>query len=678
MFLSILFLPLLSFLFLGFFGYKIGRRGACVLSTGSIGLAFLLSCLCFYEVGLTNSVIQVKLFSWFSAINCDVHWGFLFDSVTVTMLVVVTSISFLVHLYSTTYMEGDPHLVRFMAYLSLFTFFMLCLVTGDNFLQLFLGWEGVGVSSYLLINFWFTRIQANKAALKAIIVNRFGDFGLLIGLVALFYIFKSFNFGVIFALCDSFSEYYIPFYVYEVHGLSLVGFFFFVGAVGKSAQIGLHTWLPDAMEGPTPVSALIHAATMVTAGVFVLIRISHILEYCTSILWLVVLFGALTCFFAGTIGIFQNDLKRVIAYSTCSQLGYMVFACGLSNYSVAMFHLMNHAFFKALLFLSAGAVIHALLDEQDMRKMGGLLKLLPYTYSTFLIGSLALMGFPFTTGFYSKDVILEIAYSNYYVEGMFSYWFGVLAACCTAFYSYRLIYMTFLGESNFPKKKLEYVHDAPLRMGVPLFILAIGSIFVGYIFKDMFIGVGTNFWGTSIGFYNNLGNTAMLEAEFISASVKFFPVFLSIFFGGLAIYVYEYYSVGLYKVINKHNLAYNLYNFFSKKWLFDVIYNNFIVKGVLGFGYTITFKLLDRGILELMGPTGLVRLFSNLHNFFKKLQSGFIFNYIFGMVVSFVFFIVFVSPSNYTYSSDSLLLLLIGFFIFIITERFEKKSKIIK
>lgn len=663
MYLSILFLPLLSFLVLGFFGYKLGNWGSVRLSIGCLGISFFLSCFCFYEIGLNNSIAHIKLFSWFSILNFKLHWGFLFDSLTCGMLLVVTSISFLVHIYSSVYMDGDPHLIRFMSYLSLFTFFMLCLVTGDNFLQLFLGWEGVGVSSYLLINFWFTRLQANKAAIKAVIVNRFGDFGILIGLVLIFYVFKSFNYGVVFSLCDSMSQYYIPFFTYELHGLSLISFFFFLGAVGKSAQIGLHTWLPDAMEGPTPVSALIHAATMVTAGVFVLIRLSHIFEYSVSILWLIVVFGSLTCFFAGTIGIFQNDLKRVIAYSTCSQLGYMVFACGLSNYSVAMFHLMNHAFFKALLFLSAGSVIHALLDEQDMRKMGGLLKLMPYTYAMFIIGSLALMGFPFTTGFYSKDVILELAYSNYYVEGIFAYWLGVLGACCTAFYSYRLIYITFLSETNIPKAKVPYIHDVPFFMGLPLFILSLGSIFVGYIFKDMFIGVGTPFWGNSIYTYNSLNDILLLEAEFLSCYVKLFPVFLSIFFGFFSLYVYEFCNSQLF-FISKTKLGYFIYSFFNKKWFFDIIYNYYFVQSILNFGYNITFKLLDRGVIELLGPTGLVRSFSTLNIFLKKVQSGFVFNYIFGMVLS-LFCIVFVLLGFVFIDNEVITLLLISSLFFV-------------
>lgn len=642
MYLMVLLLPLFSFLILGCFGFLIGFKGSSILSTVFIGIALLVSLFIFYEVGFCGTVVEFNLCDWFSIFNCYISWGFLFDTLTSVMLIVVTSISFLVHLYSTSYMEEDPHLIRFMSYLSLFTFFMLCLVTGNNFLQLFLGWEGVGVSSYLLINFWFTRLQANKAAIKAIIVNRFGDFGLLLSLVTIFLVFKSFNFSVIFILVNFFSNYYIPIFSYELHALTVISFFLLIGAIGKSAQLGLHTWLPDAMEGPTPVSALIHAATMVTAGIFVVVRTSIIFDYSATCLVFVVFIGALTAFFAGTIGIFQNDLKRVIAYSTCSQLGYMLFACGLSNYSVAMFHLMNHAFFKALLFLSAGSVIHALLDEQDMRRMGGLLKLLPFTFIMFIIGSLALMGFPFTTGYYSKDLILELAYSNYYIEGIFSYWLGLLGAGCTAFYSYRLLYYTFFSEINVSQSSIKYVHDAPIRMSIPLFVLGIGSIFVGYLFKDLFVGIGTNFWGNSLGTYNFMGELLLLEAEFIFVGVKVFPIFLSIFSSICAVILYEYGSKMSYKSIVEYNYIYQIYCFFSRKWYFDQLYNYYIVYPFLHFGHKVSFMMLDRGIIELVGPTGLVRLTQIILLNLKKLHSGLLFNYIFGMVFCLFFLIFFV------------------------------------
>ena len=445
MYLLIIFLPLLGAISAGFLGYYIGYKGSCFITTLCIGITFLLSCLSFYEVGFAGSPCYISLFSWIDLEICNISWGFLFDSLTVVMLIVVTCVSTLVHLYSIEYMSHDPHLSRFMSYLSLFTFFMLILVTADNLAQMFIGWEGVGLCSYLLINFWYGRIQANKAALKAMIINRIGDFSLVLSILLTFYTFNAIDYATIFSLAPAFLNNTFYLFNYELNIINTICILIFFGAVGKSAQIGLHTWLPDAMEGPTPVSALIHAATMVTAGVFLIARCSPLFEYSSNVLILVTILGSITAFIASTIGLLQNDLKKVIAYSTCSQLGYMMFACGMSNYTVGIFHLANHAFFKALLFLSAGSVIHAMNDEQDMRKMGGLTQILPITYVMILIGSLALMGFPFLTGFYSKDVILELAYANYTINGHFAYWLGTIAAFFTAFYSMRLIYLTFLN-----------------------------------------------------------------------------------------------------------------------------------------------------------------------------------------------------------------------------------------
>ena len=652
MYVLVVFIPLMSALVVGFLGRFLGRSGSAILSTSLIGLTLLLSCFIFFEVGLGGTKSNIKLCDWLDVGLLRNSWGFMFDSVTVVMLIVVTSVSFLVHMYSVSYMSEDPHLIRFMSYLSLFTFFMLCLVTSDNFIQMFLGWEGVGLASYLLINFWYTRIQANKAAIKAIIVNRVGDFGLSLGIFGIFYVFRSLDFNVVFSMVYSVKDWSILFCGYSVNCITLISLFIFLGAVGKSAQLGLHTWLPDAMEGPTPVSALIHAATMVTAGVFVLIRCSPILEYSTTALVIVSVFGGLTAFFAGTVGIFQNDLKRVIAYSTCSQLGYMVFACGLSNYSVGMFHLMNHAFFKALLFLSAGSVIHALMDEQDMRRMGGLIKLLPFTFIMFFIGSLALSGFPFTTGFYSKDVILELAYVNYYVEGYFAYTLGVLAAFCTAFYSFRLLYLTFIAESNSYKGVIKHAHDAPLLMGFPLIVLCFGSIFVGYIFKDMFIGLGSNFWNNSILTYNHLGDVLILESEFLPASVKNFPVIISIIGGVLSLVLYHYFPKMFY-VVDRVSVFRDIYVFFNKKWLFDVVYNHYIVKSVLNFGYRFSFMSLDRGLVEIVGPTGLVRVFKQMSARVSGMQSGYIYNYVFVIIIGVVGSITLLGMGSLVFSTLS-------------------------
>lgn len=630
MYLTVVFMPLIGAIISGFFGRYIGRIGASIITTISVTISTLLSFLIFYEVALSGSPCYITLFPWIDSGMFHVSWGFLFDSLTSVMLIVVTFISSMVHIYSISYMEQDPHVPRFMAYLSLFTFFMLMLITGDNFIQMFLGWEGVGLSSYLLINFWYTRIQANKAAMKAMIVNRVGDFGLALGVMAIFYVFKGVDFSTVFATAYQYSEQKILFFNYEIDQLTIICILLFIGAVGKSAQIGLHTWLPDAMEGPTPVSALIHAATMVTAGVFMIIRCSPLFEYAPTALILVTISGALTAFFAATTGVLQNDLKRVIAYSTCSQLGYMIFACGISNYSVSLFHLANHAFFKALLFLSAGSVIHAMADEQDMRKMGGLIRILPFTYVMMLIGSLSLMGFPFLTGFYSKDVILELAYAKYNLHGNFAHWLGTISAFFTSFYSFRLLYLTFISNTNAYKDFIKHAHDAPLIMAIPLIFLAFGSIFIGYLTKDMIIGLGTNFWGNAIFILPS--NLTILESEFLPYSIKLIPTIFSVSGAFIAFIIYYFY-LNYISIIQTSNIGRTLYSFFNQKWYFDPIYNEFFVKPILSFGYRVTFKLLDRGIIEIFGPHGIATTISSLTKKFSEFQSGFIYHYAFVMLI---------------------------------------------
>jgi len=484
MYLVIISLPLLAATVAGFLGRKIGRTGSHLITCGSLIITASLALVAFYEVGLCQSPVSIKLLSWIDSEFLFVSWGFIYDSLTVSMLLPVLLVSALVHIYSIGYMSEDPHNQRFFSYLSMFTFFMLMLVSGDNYLLMFIGWEGVGISSYLLMNFWFTRLQANKAAIKALVTNRIGDYFFSIGLFALFWTFGNLDYSTIFSLAP----------VIDQDIITIIGICLLLAAMGKSAQLGLHGWLPDAMEGPTPVSALIHAATMVTAGVYLLLRSSPILEYGSTPLILITWVGALTAFFAATTGLLQNDLKRVIAYSTCSQLGYMMFACGLSNYSIGIFHLVNHAFFKALLFLSAGAVIHALNDEQDMRKMGGLVNLLPFTYTMIFIGSFSLMALPFLTGFYSKDLILEVALGQYLFTSSVAYWLGTISAVFTAFYSLRLLALTFLTYPNGPRIHYLSTHEAPLIMAIPLVILAIMSIFFGFVTKDLFVGPGSDFF----------------------------------------------------------------------------------------------------------------------------------------------------------------------------------------
>ncbi len=624
MYLLIILLPLLASLFSGIFGRFLGYRGAALITTCCIFFSSILSCIAFYEVALSASICSIQLAPWFFSEMFDASWGFYFDSLTVVMLLVVTSVSTLVHIYSISYMSQDPHIPRFMCYLSIFTFFMLMLVTADNFLQMFFGWEGVGLASYLLINFWFTRLQASKASIKAMIVNRVGDFGLALAIMGIFSLFKTIDFATVFACASWIAETPFLFCNYQVDALTCICILLFIGAVGKSAQLGLHTWLPDAMEGPTPVSALIHAATMVTAGVFMIARCSPLFEYAPTALMVVTFLGAMTCFFAATTGIVQNDLKRVIAYSTASQLGYMVFACGLSNYSVGIFHLMNHAFFKALLFLSAGSVIHALSDEQDMRKMGGLVQLLPFTYAMMCIGSFSLVGFPFLTGFYSKDVILEVAYAKYTVSGNFAYYLGSICVLLTSYYSFRLLFLTFLNPSSGFRESLKKTHDAPFLMAFPLLFLAFGSLFVGYLAKDMMIGLGSNFWSNSVFVLPR--NLVLLESEFIPQSDKFLPFYFTLG-GAFLAYLVNYAKVFQSYKLKTTQLGKNFYYFLNKRWFFDKVYNDYIVVSAFHFGYNISFKTLDKGTFEILGPSGISRTVENATQYFSKLQSGMIYHY---------------------------------------------------
>lgn len=621
MYLNIIFLPLCGSIFAGLGGRWLGSKGSCILTTTCLGLSCLLSLLAFYEVGLYGSKCLLSLIPWINADLFNVSWGFLFDTLTVTLLVVVSSISFFVHLYSIEYIGNDPHLSRFISYLSLFTFFIMILVSGDNFLQIFVGWEGVGLCSYLLINFWYTRIQANKAAIKAILVNRLGDFGLALGIITVFISFDSIDYSVVFALAPYLKGQ--SFYINGIYfdALNLICVLLFVGALGKSAQLGLHTWLPDAIEGPTPVSALIHAATIVTAGVFLLGRCSPLYEYAIQALSLVTIFGGITAFFAATTGLVINDLKRVIAYSTCSQLGYIIFACGLSQYGVGVFHLANHAFFKALLFLGAGSVIHGICDEQDIRKIGGLRRLLPFTYAIISIGSFSLIGLPFLTGFYSKDAILEVAYAKYSNPGHFAYYLGCSGAFFTAFYSIRLVYLCFLSSPNGYRPIIVISHESSILISLPLGLLAIPSIFLGYIIKDVFIGLGSPFWANAI--FTLPSNS--LDPEFLPSFIKLFPVILSIIGGFFALYYYNY----------KSNILFNykvsiygrcLYTFLNRKWFFDKVYNELIVQLFLNSAYITTYKIVDRGIIETLGPYGLYKLYKAYNYAYIRLISGTFYN----------------------------------------------------
>nr|YP_001648629.1 NADH dehydrogenase subunit 5 [Agelas schmidtii]ABW83922.1 NADH dehydrogenase subunit 5 [Agelas schmidtii] len=608
MYILVLFIPLLSAILSGLFGRKIGVKGAGILTSSCITICAVVACYVFYETVLNSSPVYLKLWGWFDSELITTYFGLQFDTLTATMLVVITSVSALVHIYSIGYMSGDPHIPRFMSYLSLFTFLMIVLVTSDNYIQLFIGWEGVGLCSYLLINFWLTRIMANKAAMKAMLINRVGDIGLVLAMFMLIREYGALEFSTLYGLCAVESPY-----------RCIICLLLFLGAVGKSAQLGLHTWLPDAMEGPTPVSALIHAATMVTAGVFLIIRSGPLFEGSPLALTVITILGALTAFFAATVGVVQNDLKKVIAYSTCSQLGYMVMVCGLSSYSTSLFHLTNHAFFKALLFLSAGSVIHAVSDEQDMRKMGGLIKSIPLTYTMILIGSLSLMGFPYLAGFYSKDLILELAYDKYYL--IFAYWLGSLSALLTAFYSSRLIYLTFITNTNSKKEIIFWAQESPWVVMVPLLVLAFGSVFVGYIGKELAL--------------------SYVVAPIIPNFTKVLPLLLSLVGAGLAFIVY--FTKGRARGVKKglfdrdrgrgQYIRNIIYTFFNSAWQFNYIINHFIVNNIWKFGHLVTYRILDRGVFEVIGPRGISIILKQFTQNISNLQSGGIFNYALIMIV---------------------------------------------
>src|SRR6266403_1178078 len=530
------------------------------------------------------------------------------------MFIPVLYISSLIHIFSTDYMAEDPHNQRFFSYLSLFTFFMLVLVSGANFFVMFIGWEGIGVVSYLLINFWFTRIQANKAAILAFTMNRIGDMGLSIGFFAIFAMFGSLDFSTVFSIVPLMNE----------TGITIIGLLLLMGAMAKSAQIPLHSWLPGSMEGPTPVSALIHAATLVTAGLYLLVRSSPLLEYSSTALLIITLTGATTAFFAATCGLVQNDLKRIIAFSTISQLGYMVMAVGLSQYNVALMHVINHAFFKALLFLGAGAVIHSFSDQQDVRRIGGLINFLPFTYTAMLVGSLSLLATPWLTGFYSKDLIIELAYGQYSFSGTYAFILGSLTAGLTAFYSFRLICLVFLTVPNGPKQSYLNTHEANNKVIIPLFLLALFSIFFGFIFSDLFVGMASDFFSNAIFIKPN--NISLIEAEFsLPLIIKLLPALLSLFGASLAIFLYHK-SPTFIIDLTDNLIGQKIYTFFNGKYFLDIIYNNYIINKGLELGYTIS-KVLDRGIIEMVGPHGLSETLTNTGKNISKLDTGVITTY---------------------------------------------------
>ena len=623
----IIFLPLISSIISGFFGNKIGERNSEILTSVFVSISSMLSFFIFYKVLAYNYNNNVVVATWISSGSLNVNWSINIDALSSVMLVVVTLISAIVHVYSIGYMSQDPHKPRFMAYLSLFTFSMLTLVTSDNFLQLFFGWEGVGLCSYFLIGFWFKKESANAAAIKAFIVNRIGDFGFALGIFLIFYLFGTVNYNEVFQLVPNILNKEITFLGLNVNSINLICVLLFIGAMGKSAQLFLHTWLPDAMEGPTPVSALIHAATMVTAGVFLVVRCSPIYEFSQFALNLITIIGMSTALFAATVALVQNDIKKIIAYSTCSQLGYMFFAAGVGAYNVAMFHLFTHAFFKALLFLGSGSIIHSFKDEQDIREMGGVWKKLPYTWILMIIGTLALTGFPFLSGFYSKDAIIEFAYLRDNTPGYFAVGIGIFTAFLTSIYSWRLLLKTFHGTYNNKKINYESIHESSMVMIIPLIILAIGSIFAGIIFKEVFIGNESVeiLWRNSIFFLNPL------SLDHPPNWVIFLTPILVIISIPISYYLFIL-NKNILNELVKGNKP--IYDFLKNKWYFDELYELIFVKTSKKIGLYF-WKNIDIKFIDKYGPDGLSNLIKNFSLRAVKFQSGYIYQYAFIMLIGF-------------------------------------------
>ncbi len=624
---AIIALPLIASIISGFFGKFIGDRNSEIVTSFLVTISAILSAVVLYEVIINQYQDNIIIAKWISSGSLNVNWSMKIDPLSAVMLVVVTSVSSLVHIYSIGYMSHDPHKPRFMAYLSLFTFAMLMLVTSDNFIQLFFGWEGVGLCSYFLIGFWFKKDTANSAAIKAFLVNRVGDFGFALGIFLIFYLFGTVNYSEVFELIPTIADKNLLFLGFNINAIDLICLLLFVGAMGKSAQIFLHTWLPDAMEGPTPVSALIHAATMVTAGVFLVVRCSPIYEYSELALNVITIVGMSTAFFAATVALVQTDIKKIIAYSTCSQLGYMFFAAGVGAYNVAMFHLFTHAFFKALLFLGSGSVIHAFKDEQNINKMGGVWKKLPYTYTLMIIGTLALTGFPFLSGFYSKDAIIEFAYLRGNTTGYYAAGIGIITAFLTSIYSWRLIFKTFHGDYNNKDIKIEETHESPLVMLIPLIFLSVGAIFAGYAFKELFLGYGgiSNFWQESIFFLEPLSTD---HPPFWFLVLTPILVILSI-------------PVAYYLFVKNKNLSDQivnvnkpLYQFLINKWYFDELYNVLFVIPSKKIGLFL-WKFFDIKIIDGFGPDGISSFIKKCSLKANKFQSGFIYQYAFVMLLGF-------------------------------------------
>ncbi|MEQ8503711.1 MAG: NADH-quinone oxidoreductase subunit L [Rhodospirillales bacterium] len=610
--------------------HKMDTLAQWITCTGLI-LSAICAVILFKDVALDGNARVTELFTWIDSGSLEVSWALRVDQLTAVMMIVVTGVSAMVHIYSCGYMHHDKSIPRFMSYLSLFTYFMLMLITSDNLVQLFFGWEGVGLASYLLIGFWYDRPTANAAAIKAFVVNRVGDFGFALGIFATFMLFDTVNLDTIFNAVSGKADATLQVFGGEFHALTVCCLLLFVGAMGKSAQLGLHTWLPDAMEGPTPVSALIHAATMVTAGIFMVARLSPMFEYSEVALTVVTIVGASTCIFAATIGCVQNDIKRVIAYSTCSQLGYMFFACGVSAYSAGIFHLMTHGFFKALLFLGAGSVIHAMSDEQDMRKMGGIWKHIKVTYILMWIGSLALAGIPPFAGFYSKDIVLEAAWGAHTGVGQYAFWLGIAAAFLTAFYSWRLLIMTFHGKPRADETTMAHVHESPMVMILPLVVLAGGACLAGVLAYDLMVGHHmAEFWGKSIVVLEH--HKAMENAHHVPLWVKLLPLIVGV--AGIAMaYVFYMFAPGIPGAIAARFQG--IYQFLLNKWYFDELYDKLFVKPAFYLGHNF-WKTGDGTLIDGLGPDGISKTVRNIAGRASALQTGYLYHYAFAMLIGIV------------------------------------------
>ena len=635
--LGAVFLPLLCACVVGATVRFISYRLAQLITCAGLLCSAVCSSVIFYDVVFRSQILHIQLLPWFTVDSFTAYWSVYIDALTAVMLIVVTYVSSAVHIYSIGYMSHDEHRQRFMCYLSLFTFCMLMLVCSDNFLQLFFGWEGVGVCSYLLIGFWFKKDSANAAAMKAFIVNRVGDLGFALGIFLIYLSFDSVEFASVFSDAKYFSSHtWFILCGYDFDTMTAICLLLFIGAMGKSAQLGLHTWLPDAMEGPTPVSALIHAATMVTAGVFMVSRCSPLFELSEAALSVVTVVGGVTCIFAAFIALTQTDIKRIIAYSTCSQLGYMFFACGVSAYAAGIFHLMTHAFFKALLFLGAGSVIHALSDEQDIHKMGGVYKLIPYTYAMMWIGSLALGGFFPFAGFFSKDLILEAAYASGTVHGYLAYYLGIVAALFTAFYSWRLLFLVFHGKQNFSQEVREHIHDSPPSMMIPLIFLSIGAIASGYVGVQFgMTSMDSDFWNGAI--YVLGDHTALEDAHHVAGLAKWMPIVV-----GFAGVLFAYLCYILYKSLPASigGAVKFLYMLSLNKFYIDQLYDCLFVRPSKAIG-KFFWSVIDVCFIDGV-PNALAAGVLDIATKVRRLQSGYIWHYAFVIICSMSLLLLFV------------------------------------